>query len=282
MISRLSAGRVLLVVGVIGVLAGLGGIILGQLLITSADDALSRSLVLTGETLEALEDAVVVAEGTVVLVEGGLRQAEATTEDLVGTVDDGAMLLRNIGDLTEDQLAGSLAAFEQSLPGLIDAAGVIDSTLTALATLPFGPSYDPEEPFDDSLRELQASLDGLPEDLREQALLLRETGESLDEVGAGTAEISRDLAAIRTGLDGALEVLRSSTAQATSARELVADTREGLGRQLLLARVLVVLLGLTTAAAQIVPLAIGWSLLRPPGSRPLLREDEPAISGAPR
>lgn len=282
MISRLVAGRLLTALGILGVLGSLAGIVLGQLLLTSADEALSRSLVLTGESLEALEDAVVVAEGTVQLVEEGLGQAETTTAQIAGTVNDGATLLGSTADLTEERLADSLLALEQSLPGLIDVTGVIDTTLTALAALPFGPSYNPDEPFDDSLRELQASLDGVPEDLRRQARLLRATGTNLTEVGAGTEAIAEDLGEIRIGLGDALEVLQDSTTTATSAREAVADTREGLGRQLLQARVLVVLLGLTVAAGQIVPLALGWSLLRPPGARPLLREEAGELSDARR
>jgi hypothetical protein len=261
-----------MVVGVLGVLTGLGGIVVGQLLISSADRALSQSLVLTGETLDALQDTIVVTEQTVALVEDGLGQAETTTADLAGTVGDGATLLRSTADLTENQIAESLGAFEASLPGLIDAAAVIDTTLSALAGLPFGPTYDPDQPFDESLRELQASLDGVPEDLREQAVLLRQTGDSLDEVGVGTTAIARDLGAIRTGLGEALVVLRGSTATAVSARAVIADTQEGLATQLTLARVLVVLLGLTTAAGQIVPLALGWTLLRPVGVRTLLRD----------
>ncbi len=272
MIDRQFAARILIAVGILGVLSGLGGIVIGQLLVTSTDDALGSSLVLTGETVDALQDAILVAEQTVALVEGGLAQAETTTGDLAGTVSDGATLLRSTADITEGQLADSLGAFEDSLPGLIDAAAVIDVTLSALSGLPFGPTYSPEEPFDESLRELQASLDGVPEDLRAQGALIRATGDSLDEVGAGTTAIADDLGEIREGLAEALVVLQRSTETATDARSLVADTQASIGGQLLLARVLVVLLGLTVAAGQIVPLAIGWTLLRPAGERVLLRQ----------
>jgi hypothetical protein len=273
-ISRRLAGRALVVVGVLGVVAGLGGIVLGQLLITSADRALRGSLEVSAESVVALQDAIVVAEQTVVLVEGGLGRAEATTADLATTVDDGAGLLRSTADLTEDRLADSLGAFQDSLPGLIAAASVIDTTLSALANLPFGPTYSPDEPFDDSLRELQRSLAGVPEDLRDQADLIRQTGDSLVEVGVGTSAVAADLGAIRAGLEDALDVLAGSTATATSAAALIGETQEGLAAQLRLARVLVVLLGVTTAAGQLVPLALGWGLLRP--DVPLLRPLEEA------
>ncbi len=272
MISRVLAGRVLIAIGVLGVLGGIAGIVLGQLLLTSADQALSRSLVLTGETLDALQDAIVVAERTVNLVEEGLAQAETTTEDLAGTVADGADLLRSTADLTEDRLAGSLEAFESSLPGLIQVAGVIDTTLGALSSIPFGPTYDPDQPFDESLRELQESLAGVPDDLRAQAQLLRESGDNLDEVGEGTSAIAEDVGEIRSGLSDALDVLAESTTTAESAAELVGDTQLDLQVQMGFARALVILLGLATVLAQLVPLALGWTLLRP-DARPLLRDD---------
>jgi methyl-accepting chemotaxis protein len=275
-IRRRSAGRLLIAIGVLGMLAGLGGIVLGQLLVSSVDDALSRSLVLTGESVDALEEALRVSEETVQLVEGGLLSAEATTHGLTTTIGDGATLLRTTADLTEQRLAGSLAAFEQSLPGLIDVASVIDRTLRTLAGLPFGPSYNPPEPFDVSLRELQASLVGVPEDLERQAVLLRQTGDSLDQVGDGAGEIAEDLREIREGLGEALEVLRGSTVAAESARTLVADTQADLDTRLTLARVLIVLFGIATIAGQLVPLGLGWILLHPVGERPLLREDRPA------
>jgi hypothetical protein len=270
-ISRTLAGRVLIAVGVLGVVAGLGGIVLGQLLVSSADRALTGSLTLTADTLVALEDAIAVTEQTIVLVDTGLARAETTTGDLAGTVGEGAALLRTTADLTEDRLAGSIGAFSDSLPGLIQVAGTIDTTLGALSTLPFGPTYSPDEPLDDSLRELQRSLAGVPEDLALQARLLRETGDSLEDVGEGTADIAGDLGAIRTGLGDALAVLRGSTTTAGDASALIGDTRAGLRTQLGLARLLIVLLGLTTAAGQLVPLALGLSLLRGPDA-PLLRE----------
>lgn len=275
MIRRRRAGQALIAIGLLGVLAGLGGIVLGQMLVSSAEDALSRSLVLSGEAIEALEDAVAVVEETVRLAEGGLRDAETTTEDIGGTVADGAILLRGTADLTEQRLADSLAAFEASLPGLIDVTSVVDRTLRGLSSLPFGPSYDPPEAFDDSLRQLQASLEGVPADLRRQAVLLRATGDQLEEIGTGTEDIARDIGSIRAGLGEGLGVLERSTATAASAREAVADTQSGLDRQLTLARVLVVLLGIATAAGQVVPLGLGWTLLRPEGARPLLREEAP-------
>jgi hypothetical protein len=273
MMSRLAAGRLLVGLGIIGLLASLGGILIGRSLLAEADLAMQRSLALTGESLEALEASIQVAEETVVLIEGGLEQAEVTTRALVGTVEEGSVLLEATAELTEDRVAGGLEAVDDALPSLIQVAAVIDRTLSALSSVPFGPSYNPDEPFDQSIREIQRSIAGVPEDLREQAVLIRAAGENLGEVAIGTEAIADDLSAIRTGMAGAVDVLGDYTVTAAGASELIADTRDGLGDQVRLARWLITLLGLVIAAGQIIPLALGWSLLRPAGERPLLRED---------
>jgi hypothetical protein len=276
MISRRLAGRVLLAVGVVGLVASLGGIVVGRRLINEMDAALGRSLQVTAESVEALQASVALAEETTVLVSEGLGRAEATTRELRDTFEQGSQLLEGTADLTEDRIAGSLEAVEESLPSLIQVAAVIDRTLSALSALPLGPRYNPDEPFDESLREVQRSLAGVPDDLRVQAALIREAGANLREVGEGTDAIAGDLAAITGGLEQAVEILRSYTATATSARDLVVETQEGLGFQVGLARLLVTLLGLTLATGQVVPLALGWTLLQPvEGGRRLLRDDVP-------
>jgi hypothetical protein len=281
MVSRTTAGWVLVAIALLGLVASLGGILVGRALLTEAELALERSLTLTSDTLEGLQASITVAEDTVALVEGGLAQAETTTRTLVGTVQEGAVILEGTADLTEGRLADSLESVEESMPSLVQVAGVVDTTLRALSAIPFGPDYSPSEPFDESVREIQRGLVGVPDDLRAQAALIREAAGNLDELGEGTALIAEDLLAIREGMAGAVEVLGSYTATATEAEAMIADTRTGLGSQMGWARVLVTVLGLSVAAGQVVPLGLGYLLLQPPGGRPLLREPTRRLPSVP-
>lgn len=281
MLSRLAVGRLLVGIGVLGLVSSLAGIVIGRALVTQTDLALERSLALTADTLVALEASITVAEETMVLVEDGLAQAETTTRDLVTTVEDGSQVLASTADLTEGRVAEGLESVEASLPALVEVASVIDTTLSALSAVPFGPSYDPEEPFDESVRQIQRSIAGVPDDLRAQAALIREAGVNLTDVGEGTEAIAADLAEIRLGLAGAVDVLSGYTVTATDASTLITETREGLGRQASMARLLVTLLGLAVAAGQIVPLGLGYALLRRPDAVPLLRPEVPASQMPP-
>lgn len=263
MVNRQLAGRLLLAVGAVGLLVSLLASVVGVRLLGEVEQALDRSLVLTGESLAALDATIAVTEDTIVLLEGTLRQTEATTRDLSTGMADGEDLLDATADLSEHQIADSVAALEEVLPALIETAAVIDRALTALSGVPFGPEYDPAEPFDDSLRTLHGELAGLSDDVRDQAELIRSTGESLGTVRDGTEAIADDLAALGGRLDTAAGLLNDYAATATEARALVDDSQTGLGLQLQLARVLVVVLAATLALGQVVPLGIGWFLLRP-------------------
>jgi hypothetical protein len=266
------AGRALVAVGVFGVLASVVGVVVGWRLVTELDTAVGRSLTLTSEALVALESSVEVAEGALVLIDTGLASTETTTRDVSAALEEGEELFDATATLTEDQIATSLEAVEGTLPSLIEVAGVIDRTLSALSALPLGPAYDPQVPFDESLRGLQSELDGLPEDLRAQADLIRGAGGSLATVRDGTGDIADSLAELQTALSASAELLGEYTATAGQARELVTESEASLEAQLRLARALICTLGLVLASGQLVPLGAGWLLLHPERARKLLEE----------
>ena len=256
-------GRVLVAVGAVGVVLGLVAIGVGLRLLSGFDAALTDSIALTADALDAVDASVEVTEGAVEALTDALARTEATTRQLAVGIDDAVVVLDSSADLTEDEIAGSLEAVEGTLPALIDVAAVIDRTLSALSTVPFGPDYDPDQRFDDSLRAVQRELDGLPEALREQADLVRDASSSLSRVQRGTAAIADDIGRLEVSLREATALLEEHSSTARSAREVVERREQDLEGELRLAQVLVVALGLTMTVANVAPLALGWLLLRP-------------------
>ena len=256
-------GRVLVGVGVVGVVLSLVAIGVGLRLLRGFETALADSIALTADALDAVDASVEVTEGAVAALTDALGRTEETTRELAVGIGDAVVVLDSSADLTEDEIAGSLEAVEGTLPALIDVAAVIDRTLSAVSTVPFGPDYDPEQRFDDSLRAVQRELDGLPEALREQADLVREASGSLSQVGRGTASIADDIGRLEESLREASALLEEYSSTARSARQVVERREQDLEGELRLARVLVVALGLTMTVANIAPLALGWLLLRP-------------------
>jgi methyl-accepting chemotaxis protein len=269
-VSREVAGRVLLGVGAVGAVVTLIAIVVGVRFLTQLDRSLEASLVVTARAVDTLTSSVELAGETVDAVEGTLRRTERTTRDLVTGLEDAGAVLDATADLTEQEIATSLEAVEDAMPALVQAAAVIDRTLSALSVIPFGPDYDPAEPFDDSLRAVQRELSGVPEALREQSELIRASRRSMDEVSAGTSAIADDLGELHRSLGSAADVLEEYAATAVEARDLVDESQADLGAQLDVARVLVVVLGVTFALGQAVPAGAGWLLLNPARAKAFL------------
>jgi ABC-type transporter Mla subunit MlaD len=268
-IDRRTVGRVLLGIGGVGLVVSLVATVVALRLLGQLDSVLEGSVGVAAEAVDALGATVELAGETVTGVNVILERTARTTTDLSRALADAEEVLLATADLSEDQIAGSLEAVEDTLPALIQVAAVIDRTLSALSVIPFGPDYDPEDTFDDSLRAIQREFDGLPEALREQAALIRDGADELGTTREGTAAIARDLGDLRRTLAASNELLDRYAVTATEAQRLVMEDTD-LGRQLGWARVLVLVLGVTVAAGQLLPLGTGWLLLRPELARTFL------------
>lgn len=205
-----------------------------------------------GATLSASAD---VAAESLAAAERSLAEVESTTHELQVVLAEAEALLASTADLSEQEVAGSIQAVEEALPALIEVAAVIDRTLSTLAALPFGPPYNPEEPFDRSLQRVQQELEGLPADLRAQAGLVRDAGTGLAAARASIVAVGEDLGELQTALRSAADLLAGFSGGSETVTEL--DLRQRLRS----ARLLVVALAGTAALAHLAPLLIGWLML---------------------
>lgn len=267
---RRVVGRGLVTVGVLGVVATLVGTVIGVRLLGRLDTALQDSVAVTATTLEALDSTVGLATDALATTTRTLQDA-ADTAATVGEATDATVdVLDGAADVTGTEVAGSLTAVQRTLPALIDAAGVIDTTLGALDALPVGPTYDPDVAFDDALREVDAELDGLPSALREQAALLREGADRLDEVRAATTTVGTDLRLLAGTLRETGETVADLRTATDEAATILQRDAGGLTGDLGLARWLLGVVGLATALGQLVPVLAGLALLDPDRVRQLL------------
>lgn len=258
-------GRAMRAVGLVGMIAGLLAIGIGLWLLHDLDVLLGRSLVLTADSLTTVDASLHVATDSVAVVGDGLAQAERTSRGLEGSLTEGATLLDETGRLLRGDVASSLESVKRTMPALIQVGGTIDSTLRAVDRLPVGPSYDPDEPFDETLASLRDDLDDLPDDLREQADTIDAAGDNLRIVGRQGTLVADSITQVRTSLDEASRVLGEYRTTAGQARDLLRQTTDELDRRLLVLRILVVVLGLIYCAGQFLPLYLGHRLA---GTRP--------------
>ncbi len=250
-------GRLLRTVGIVGVAAGLIAIVIGLWLLHDLDGMFGRSLRLTSDSMATVDSSLAVAAESVALVEAGLGDAERTSRGLEESLSEGADLLAETARLTRSDVAESLESLKRSMPALIQVSSTIDTTLRAVDELPVGPEYDPDEPFDESLRALQDDLDGLPGDLRRQADAIDEAGENMAVVGRQSVGIADSMQDVRSNLRRAGRVLSEYQATTGQANELLERTQADLGRRLWILRSLVVALGLIYCVGQILPIYLG-------------------------
>lgn len=262
-LDRQLAGRALVAVGVLGALASVLGTVAGFRFLSQLGGALDDSLGVTAEAVETLRSTVQLGADTLAAVERALAETETTTRELGVALRDAERALDSVADLSESEIADSLAAVERSLPALIDVAGVIDRTLSRLDALPLGPDYDPDEAFDESLRAVEREFAGLPARLEEQAGLIRDAGDGLGTVRRGTSRVADDLRTLNATLATASVLIDRYAATADDAAEVVSGGHQDLRTNVLVGRVLALVLGASLLVSQIVPLGAGWFLLRP-------------------
>ncbi|MBW3657451.1 MAG: hypothetical protein KY457_02360 [Actinobacteria bacterium] len=275
-LDRRLVGRVLVAVGLLGAVTSVLGAAVGFRFLHELDGALDDSLGVTADAVDALRTTVELGADTVDAVTRTVGETETTTRELSVALRDAEQALAGVASLSDDGIAGSLDAVEGSLPALIDVASAIDTTLSRLAALPFGPAYDPDERFDDSLRAIEREFDGLPEQLRAQADLIRDAGDGLGRVRRGTTRVADDLRALHATLASASTLVDRYAATAEEAADVVAQGHQDLRTNLLVGRALVLVLGLSLLLGQLVPLGAGWFLLRPEAAAAFLARREAA------
>jgi chromosome segregation ATPase len=265
-VSPAQAGRIMLGIAALGLVVSLVGTVLGWQLMNDLHSGARQSLELTASVLETVDESFVIAEGSLDIVIDAVDEAESAIRALGRSMAAGEDALVSATDLTGGEIADALESVEASLPTIRSAAEAIDTTLGALSSLPFGPTYDAEQPLGPSIGQLQEDLSGLPDDLRDQAAQVEEVTRELAAATEGTVATADSLAALDSRLRAASTLLGDYGVRTAEARELVAEQQDTLATSATRARLLVVALGLVFAVSQFVPLYLGLSLLDRPAA----------------
>ncbi|MFP4554619.1 MAG: hypothetical protein ACLFRT_12265 [Actinomycetota bacterium] len=224
--------------GVFMIAAGVIGLILGMLLVGSlthdfrASLDVSRSAIGTiGETVEMIAE---VNEGAGT----ALSSASTAADSAADSTRDAVVGLEDLAVFMEEDLPADLEAIRIALPGAIDAADAVDSTLGALSLI--GVDYAPDEPFGESLRRIEQALDQLPEEVRNQGssfgLLVPSARAMADDIEI----LATDLQELNSALLEVDELADSYTITVSEAEATVEDASSSLDRTVLFLRLIVV------------------------------------------
>lgn len=282
---RKALGIVILATGVLGIILSIAGIIAGRRLVDSMGQGLQSNLTTTLDSLETVKETLILTKLTVGQLSEGLSTVEDTMDNVSIAIDDTRPLLQQSSSVTTEQLPASIEAFQETMPALVEVAGTIDDTLRTLDAFnvrrsilgipldfDLGVEYDPEMPFDESVSDLGASLEGVPQQLRSLRQHIETTNDNLRTMSRNVSSISSDLGTINRSISRVEPLLDEYIAIITELSDSTRQARLLLQRQIgqvkFVLTVAMIWLGLT----QIAPLYLGWELAT--GRRPGHPEEE--------
>ena len=216
------------VVGVVLVLLVVGGSIAALSAAGSLRDvvddrasALDQTLVASSQALRTADDTVAIVAGIVEQLVGSLDSVEDAAIDAIATIDDAENGLNKLAEISGEDLPRIIDSLKDAMPALIQVADVIDGTLGALSFVGV--------PYDESLAGVAESIDDLPDQVRQQAELIREVGQGLGGIADQAGDLIIEVGVAKLQLADGVELLkqyRSTTAAAIEAVEQQRDLIE--------------------------------------------------------
>ena len=255
-------GRAFQRIGVFGLIAALLAGTIGTAVVWSVANSMESSLSVTADAVAAADDTVQLAAETVAIVAESFDTLVPAAELAAGSFEDASSVIVDTSRVVTVDVPDALGSVLDALPAIESVAGIIDTTLGALAF--FGADYEPDVPFDQAVAEVADALEPLPPLLRAQAEPLDQLARDFDEFGAASAAMAQDLAAVQAQLDEASVLLTEYSATAEGASQVVVDIQSNLVWQRWLIVIGVIVLSLAFASLQIVPLTLGERLAAGP------------------
>ena len=238
----------------------LGGIVVWSF-VGSATQTTSESISATRELLSGVSDTTAAVDAVFVDVAASLREVQVTLADASLTLTRASIVVDDLGELITAEIPTSIDAVTDSMPALIDTAGVVDTAMRGLSF--FGVDYEAEVPLDESLDRVAVRLGAISPLLRGQDEAIEAVADDLGYFGGVTTLVSDDVGVIRARLVEASRVVDDYEAIVATTDDLLVSLSEDLDRSRTGLRVAVALVvaGLTVTSS--VPIVLGWHVVRP-------------------
>ena len=267
-------GMLMLLIAIGGIGLALFGIRLGHGLIDSVAANFDQTLQLTSQSLDTVSETLLLAKSSIADVNTVMETAETTADDLAQTVNETRPLLTQISAVTSEQVPDSLETIQAAFPSLEQVAGVIDSTLVTLngfrideqilglnIQYDLGIDYEPEIPFDQSVRELGQGLEGLPESLRALQIYINVTNGNLQTVSQDIRNLADDLNVVNGRINELDPILDEYLVLITDSNDRTRELRGQINDDIQNMKNGVTLVLVWLAISQIAPLYLGWELV---------------------
>ncbi len=261
MMSPRSAGRLLLSIGIGGVVTGLAIAVIAVIAVDRISETADQTLDIAEATIEDVDVALDAAALTTRGAGETLDSLAAAIGDSTSTLEGSRLALEGMAEVVETDLANSIDAIVSVLPALGEVGDVLDETLAALRTL--GITEGQAQSAGEAIRDVEASLRPVPGQLRTQAAILSGLSDDIGGIIDRSVDTRDDLASVREGLREAEQSLARFSATASRLQTVISDTRGSIGVGRTLGFVVVGLVAAVFISLQAVPIYIGIRLRRP-------------------
>lgn len=274
MIARRFFGILILLTGIFGLVLGVIGLRATNNLIDQLGVALDDTLKLTATNLDTVHETLVLTKSSLREATVAIDTVQLTALDLSTTITETRPFLNSVNQVATSSVPTSLDAFQDAIPNIAEVAGGIDDAMTALSNFTFatqllgvdlgfdlGISYAPAVPFDETITELGASLEGLPESLRTLDTEIQVTSDNLVIISQDVEQLSTDIGSINAQLRRFDDVVDDYIKTVSDLRFSANKARQGIDQQIASAKTVINLIFLWLALMQITPLYLGTKLI---------------------
>jgi uncharacterized protein YoxC len=271
---RRFVGLLMLIIAIGGIGLAIFGARWGHQVVDRVAANFEQTLTLTSESLDTVSETLVLAKSSITDVNSVVTTAGTTADNLAETVSDTRPLLGQISVVATEQVPNSLESVQAAFPSLEQVAGVIDRTLVTLNSFrideqilglkiqyDLGIDYEPEIPFDQSVRDLGDGLEGIPESLRDMESYITVTSENLDMVSQDIRTLANDLETVNGRInefdpifDEYLVLISDINDSTRQLRSQIQSENESIKNGITLIMVWL-------AVTQIAPMYLGWELV---------------------
>jgi uncharacterized phage infection (PIP) family protein YhgE len=166
-------------------------IILRPIWVDAINDSASKALV----EIEEVSTFVSSAEESLSLASTTLSDTSDLLVETGEFIQDSNILIRSVGKIIGEEAPTTIESTQDALEAAQSGSRAIDTMLRGLSVLEpmTGFSYNPEKSLSQSLEEIVAGLEPLPETLREVQRQLNQAADELDEVHPSLDLVSQDL-----------------------------------------------------------------------------------------
>lgn len=278
-------GFLMVLIGLSGVWVGVISAATAREVVDSIGQGMDSNLELLSQSLDTITESLTLAKQTVSDVNESLVTIEQTADDISLALTDTQPLLTEVGDIVSNDVPDSIEAVQASIPNMVEVAGAIDNTLTTLNNFavdrsidipnPFssqplytfdlnfdlGINYDPNVPFDQTVRELGTSIEGLPEQLRGLAEHVDRSSANLQNLSDSITTVGDDLAVVNGRIAELDPLLDEYGRIVTELNDQTRRLRAGINTQLEGIKQTINIVMIWFILTQIAPLYLGWELV---------------------